>query len=136
MVNVKLVGFVYYVNPIFVMRLCDHTPHMGRSMACAIRSAIVMHCSTLSFNCSMLIAHSFPSGRACGTPGYILRMKRLPGVSILLDNCNLIAQCSLLIYSQLMPPRSVTYFITCYSIAHDTWHMAHSKKSLFPNSNL
>ena len=28
------------------------------------------------------IAHSFQSGRACGTPGYILRMKRLPGVSI------------------------------------------------------
>ncbi len=49
-------------------------------------------------HCALPIAHSFPSGRACGTPGYILRMRRLPGVSILLENCSLhIAHCALLI---------------------------------------
>ncbi|GEM_PF-4744867 len=55
------------------------------------------NCQLLIANCSSPIVHSFRSGRACGTPGYILRMKRLPGVSILLENCHSIANCSLLI---------------------------------------
>ena len=59
-------------------------------------SCPIAECRVPNAYCLLLIAHSFRSGRAYGTPGYILRMKRLPGVSNLLENCIPIAHCSLL----------------------------------------
>ena len=97
------------------------------------------------------MAHASISGRACGTPGYILRMKRLPGVSNLLENCIPIAHCTLHIAHASISGRAcgtpgyilrmkrlpgVSILLeNCIPIAHCTFKIIPNSEFRIPNSN-